>query len=495
MLKIRTNQKRLNIIIKKIKQSYSWQGCVVLSAILLLSSSYAVYAQDTAKDLQTITGELKVGLDTLWVVLASVLVILMNAGFAMLETGFCRRKNAVNMLSKNLIVFAVSTIAFWVLGFGLMFGDGNDFIGLQGFFLNGTDNSPAMGDAYEGVYSALNWAGVPLSAKFLFQVAFAGTAATIVSGAVAERIKFIDFVLFSIFLVAIAYPIIGHWIWGGGWLSKMGFQDFAGSTVVHSVGGWCALTGSMILGPRLGKYQQGGGIMPLPGHNLSIATLGCFILWIGWFGFNPGSTMAVGENIAYIAVATNLAAASGAITATISSWILAGKPDLSLTINGILSGLVAITAGCAMVSYSSAVLIGAFAGILVVFAVYFLDSLKIDDPVGAVSVHLVNGVWGTIAVGLFADSIITGNENISGLFSSGNFNLLGSQLLGIVSVGITMIVFSVLFWNLLKVTLGLRVSQEEEYLGLDIGEHGMEAYSGFLELESEMSSILPTIEN
>lgn len=495
MLKIRTNQKRLNIIIKKIKQSYSWQGCVVLSAILLLSSSYAVYAQDTAKDLQTITGELKVGLDTLWVVLASVLVILMNAGFAMLETGFCRRKNAVNMLSKNLIVFAVSTIAFWVLGFGLMFGDGNDFIGLQGFFLNGTDNSPAMGDAYEGVYSALNWAGVPLSAKFLFQVAFAGTAATIVSGAVAERIKFIDFILFSIFLVAIAYPIIGHWIWGGGWLSKMGFQDFAGSTVVHSVGGWCALTGSMILGPRLGKYQQGGGIMPLPGHNLSIATLGCFILWIGWFGFNPGSTMAVGENIAYIAVATNLAAASGAITATISSWILAGKPDLSLTINGILSGLVAITAGCAMVSYSSAVLIGAFAGILVVFAVYFLDSLKIDDPVGAVSVHLVNGVWGTIAVGLFADSMITGNENISGLFSSGNFNLLGSQLLGIVSVGITMIVFSVLFWNLLKVTLGLRVSQEEEYLGLDIGEHGMEAYSGFLELESEMSSILPTIEN
>jgi Amt family ammonium transporter len=495
MLKIKTSQKRLNIFIRKIKQSYSWQGCIVLSAILLLSSSYAVYAQDTAKDLQIITGELKVGLDTLWVVLASILVILMNAGFAMLETGFCRRKNAVNMLSKNLIVFAVSTIAFFVLGFGLMFGDGNGFIGLQGFFLNGADNSPATGDAYEGVYGALNWAGVPLSAKFLFQVAFAGTAATIVSGAVAERIKFIDFVLFSILLVAIAYPIIGHWIWGGGWLSKMGFQDFAGSTAVHSVGGWCALTGAMILGPRLGKYQQGGGIMPLPGHNLSIATLGCFILWIGWFGFNPGSTMAVGEDIAYIAVITNLAAASGAITATISSWILAGKPDLSLTINGILSGLVAITAGCSMVSYTSAILIGAFGGILVVFAVYFLDSLKIDDPVGAVSVHLVNGIWGTIAVGLFADSIITGDENISGLFSSGNFNLLGSQLLGIVSVGIIMICFSLLFWNLLKITLGLRVSQEEEYLGLDIGEHGMEAYSGFLELEGEITTILPSIES
>jgi Amt family ammonium transporter len=495
MLKIKTTQKKLNIFIRKIKQSSSWQGCIVLSAILLLSSSCAVYAQDTAKDLQIITGELKVGLDTLWVVLASILVILMNAGFAMLETGFCRRKNAVNMLSKNLIVFAVSTIAFFVLGFGLMFGDGNGFIGLQGFFLNGVDNSPATGDAYEGVYGALNWAGVPLSAKFLFQVAFAGTAATIVSGAVAERIKFIDFVLFSIFLVAIAYPIIGHWIWGGGWLSKIGFQDFAGSTAVHSVGGWCALTGAMILGPRIGKYPPGGGIMPLPGHNLSIATLGCFILWIGWFGFNPGSTMAVGEDIAYIAVITNLAAASGAITATISSWILAGKPDLSLTINGILSGLVAITAGCSMVGYTSAILIGAFGGILVVFAVYLLDSLKIDDPVGAVSVHLVNGIWGTIAVGLFADAIITGDKNISGLFSSGNFNLLGSQLVGIVSVGITMISFSILFWNLLKVTLGLRVSQEEEYLGLDIGEHGMEAYSGFLELEGETATISGTIEN
>lgn len=330
----------------------------------------------------------------------------------------------------------------------------------------------------------MNWTGVPLAAKFLFQVAFAGTAATIVSGAVAERIKFIDFVLFSFLLVAIAYPIVGHWIWGGGWLQKSGFQDFAGSTVVHSVGGWAALTGAIILGPRLGKYQKDGGIIPLPGHNLSIATLGCFILWIGWFGFNPGSTMAVGENIAYIAVVTNLAAASGAITATVSSWVLAGKPDLSLSINGILSGLVAITASCSMVSYGSAVTIGALAGILVVFAVYLLDSLKIDDPVGAVSVHLVNGIWGTIALGLFADANITKNPDIAGLFSSGSLNLLGIQLLGIVSVGVVMIIFSTLVWNLLKVILGLRVSEEEEYLGLDIGEHGMEAYNGFLEVDN-----------
>ncbi len=485
MLITRSQRRKIQLITNKIKKSSGWQGCVLLSVILLLSSCYAVYAQDNTASLETITGDLKVGLDTLWVVIASILVIAMNAGFAMLETGFCRSKNAVNLLSKNLIVFAVSTLAFWGVGFALMFGDGNGLIGTEGFFLQGMDNSPATGEAYKGVYSALNWVGVPLSAKFLFQVAFAGTAATIVSGAVAERVKFIDFLFFSFFLVAIAYPIIGHWIWGGGWLAQRGFQDFAGSTVVHSVGGWSALTGAMLLGPRLGKYLSDGGIIPLPGHNLSLATLGCFILWIGWFGFNPGSTMAVGEDIAYIAVVTNLAAASGAITGTISSWVLAGKPDLSLSINGILSGLVAITAGCSMVSYSSAITIGALAGILVVFSVYLLDKLKIDDPVGAVSVHLVNGIWGTIAVGLFADSAITGDENIAGFFSNGNFQLLGVQILGVVSVGVIMIIFSTLCWSILRAIFGLRVSQEEEYLGLDIGEHGMEAYTGFFEFENE----------
>lgn len=485
MLLRRSQRKKIQSITKKIKQSSSWQSCVLLSVILLLGSSYAVYAQENSSSLETITGELKVGLDTLWVVIASVLVIAMNAGFAMLETGFCRSKNAVNLLSKNLIVFAVSTLAFWAIGFGLMFSDGSGLIGTEGFFLHGADNSPATGEAYKGVYSALSWAGVPLAAKFLFEVAFAGTAATIVSGAVAERVKFIDFLLFSFFLVAIAYPLVGHWAWGGGWLAKLGFQDFAGSTVVHSVGGWCALTGAILLGPRLGKYLSDGSIMPIPGHNLSIATLGCFILWIGWFGFNPGSTMAVSDRIAYIAVVTNLSAASGALTGTMSSWILAGKPDLSLSINGILSGLVAITAGCSMVSYSSAVTIGALAGILVVSSVYLLDKMKIDDPVGAVSVHLVNGIWGTIAVGLFADANITGDEKIAGFFSNGNLQLLGVQILGIVAVGVTMIIFSTLLWSTLRVIFGLRVSQEEEYLGLDIGEHGMEAYTGFFELENE----------
>lgn len=485
MLVTRTQRKKIQLIVAQIKKSSSWQGCVLLSIILLLCSSYAVYAQENSASLETVTGELKVGLDTLWVVVASILVIAMNAGFAMLETGFCRSKNAVNLLSKNLIVFAVSTLAFWAFGFGLMFSDGNGFIGTEGFFLQGADNSPMTGEAYKGVYSALSWAGVPLAAKFLFQVAFAGTAATIVSGAVAERVKFIDFLFFSFFLVAIAYPLVGHWVWGGGWLAKIGFQDFAGSTVVHSVGGWCALTGAILLGPRLGKYLSDGSIIPLPGHNLSLATLGCFILWIGWFGFNPGSTMAVSERVAYIAVVTNLAAASGALTGTICSWLLAGKPDLSLSINGILSGLVAITAGCSMVSYSSAVTIGALAGIFVVCSVYLLDRLKIDDPVGAVSVHLVNGIWGTIAVGLFADSTITGDEKIAGFFSNGSFQLLGSQILGVVSVGVTMIIFSTLLWSMLRAIFGLRVSQEEEYLGLDIGEHGMEAYAGFFDFENE----------
>ncbi|AFZ48341.1 ammonium transporter [Cyanobacterium stanieri PCC 7202] len=483
MLRLKTIEKRLKRIVKKIQLYPTWQGCVILSVILLLSCATSVGAQDTLAEMSAASRELRVGLNTLWMVLASILVISMNAGFAMLETGFCRRKNAVNLLSKNLIVFGISTITFWAIGFGLMFGDGNNLFGMSGFFLAGADNSPAIGADYVGVYTSLSDINVPLAAKFLFQVAFAGTAATIISGAVAERIKFIDFIIFSIFLVAIAYPVVGHWIWGGGWLAEQGFEDFAGSTVVHSVGGWSALTGAWILGPRTGKYPPSGGIMPLPGHNLSLATLGCFILWIGWFGFNAGSTMEVSQDIAYIALTTNLAAAAGAISATIISWVLAGKPDLSLIINGILSGLVAITAGCAFVSYSDAIVIGAIAGILVVVAVYYFDSIKIDDPVGAVSVHLVNGIWGTIAVGLFASPIISGDSEIRGLFTTGNMSLLGTQLLGILAVGVFVVIYSSIIWLVLKALLGLRVSQEEEYLGLDIGEHGMEAYNGFLEVE------------
>ncbi|HEX9614937.1 MAG TPA: ammonium transporter, partial [Bacteroidota bacterium] len=367
----------------------------------------------------------KIIADTLWVLFTAMLVFFMNTGFAMVESGFARAKNAVNILSKNFIVFAVSSLAFWLIGWGLMFGNGNGFFGLEGLLtLGGSDNSPATGDAYQGAYNAIGWAGVPLLAKFFFQLVFAGTAATIVSGAVAERIKYIAFILFSFVMVAVFYPITGHWIWGGGWLANLGFWDFAGSTTVHSVGGWAALAGVLLLGSRLGKYKD-GAIHPIPGHSMPIATLGAFILWLGWFGFNPGSTMAADvEAIARIAITTNSAAAGGILSSTIVSWIVLGKPDLSMTINGCLGGLVAITAGCAFVSVGSSVIIGLLAGVIVVFAVIGFDRLRIDDPVGALSVHLVNGIFGTIAVGLFAQDAFTPGTTGNGLFFGGGFGLL-----------------------------------------------------------------------
>lgn len=481
----------VSLVLKKLKKvqylSPAWQACIPLAVLLVLVSGLEAHAQ--APSLEEVTTDLRVGLDTMWVMVAGMLVFFMNAGFCMLETGFCRQKNAVNVLAKNLIVFALSTIAFWVIGFGLMFGNGNGFIGTEGlFFLSGADASPATGDAYQGAYSALSWAGVPLMAKFFFQLVFAGTAATIVSGAVAERIKFVDFLIFSLLLVGIAYPITGHWIWGGGWLASAGFWDFAGSTVVHSVGGWGALTGALFLGPRLGKYGSDGSINAMPGHNMSIATLGCLILWLGWFGFNPGSTMGVGDGslIAHIAITTNTGAAFGGIAATITAWLVLGKPDLSMVINGILAGLVAVTAPCAFINVPSSAVIGAIGGVLVVFSVIYFDRIKIDDPVGATSVHLVNGIWGTLAIGLFAvgpseaEGALYSAGPAAGLLMGGGFAQLGVQILGIVAVGAFTLVLTSIFWVALKATLGIRVSEEEELLGLDIGEHGMEAYSGFL---------------
>jgi Amt family ammonium transporter len=414
----------------------------------------------------------KVALDTLWVVLTACLVFFMNAGFATLETGLCQSKNAVNILAKNFIVFAVASMAYWVVGFGLMFGDGTPLLGLSGFLLKGADNSPAIGDAYAGVFDSLNWTGVPLAAKFFFQLVFAGTAATIVSGAVAERIKFLSFILFSFFLVAFVYPVGGHWAWGGGWLATAGFKDFAGSTVVHSIGGWAALTGVIILGPRLGKYGPDGKVKPIPGHNMALATVGTFILWLGWFGFNPGSTMAADvAAITTVALNTNMAAAAGCLAATAVAWVVLGKPDLSMILNGTLAGLVAITAPCNVVTLASSVIIGTVAGVLVVFAVLAFDKLKLDDPVGALSVHLVNGVFGTLAVGLFATE--------GGLFTGGGLALTLVQLKGIAAVGAFTALSTAVIWYALKVTIGIRVTAEEEREGLDTGEHGMEAYPGF----------------
>ena len=441
---------------------FGWVACIPLAALIVVIWNSAAVAQgyDPPKDI----AELQIVLDSIFLLVASVLVIFMNAGFGMLETGFCRQKNAVNILAKNLIVFAIATIAYWAIGFGLMYGEGTPFIGLAGFFFNG-DGTP-YGDA--------NYPeAVPPAISFLFQVAFAATAATIVSGAVAERIHFGAFLIFSFLLVAISYPITGHWVWDGGWLGEMGFTDFAGSTVVHSVGGWAALVGAAILGPREGKYRD-GRINAIPGHNMSIATLGCLILWIGWFGFNPGSELAATANVPYIAVTTNLAAAAGGCTATAVSWIKDGKPDLSMIINGILAGLVGITAGCANVGYFPAVIIGAVAGVIVVYSVAFFDQMRIDDPVGAVSVHLVNGVWGTLAVGIF-----------------GGVNII-DQIIGILAIGGFTVVFSVVVWMALKVTIGIRVDHEDELKGLDIAEHGMEAYSGFVKEADVLSGSNPS---
>jgi len=423
----------------------------------------------------------KVALDTVWVLLAAFLVFFMNLGFGMVESGLCRAKNTVNILAKNFIVFGISSLAFWILGWGLMYGDGNGFLGLKGLFMaHGADNSPAGGEAYSGVYSALSWATVPIWAKFFFQLVFAGTAATIVSGAVAERIKFHSFMLFSFVLVAVMYPITGHWIWGGGWLQKLGMWDFAGSTVVHSVGGWAALAGILLLGPRLGKYRADGTAKPIFGHNMTTAALGVFVLWFGWFGFNPGSTMAaVAGDISRIAVTTNSAAAAASLTATLTAWIVLGKPDLSMILNGCLAGLVAITAPCAFVSVGSSVMIGAIAGILVVVAVLLFDKLRIDDPVGALSVHLVNGVFGTLAVGLFAQDAIMPNTTGNGLLFGGGFKLLLAQLTGVGAVAVFTLGIALAVWAIVKVVFGLRVSRAEEIQGLDVGEHGMEAYPDF----------------
>ncbi|MBI2338935.1 MAG: ammonium transporter [Deltaproteobacteria bacterium] len=425
-------------------------------------------------------GDLKIALDTVWTLVTAFLVFWMNAGFAMVEAGLCRSKNAANILAKNFIVFAISSVAFYVVGWGIMFGNGTGFAGGEGlWFIGGADNSPATGDAYQGAYSSIAWTGIPLYAKFFFQLVFAGTAATIVSGCVAERIKFISFIVFSFILVAFMYPVTGHWIWGGGWLAAKGMWDFAGSSVVHSVGGWAGLAGILILGPRIGKFKD-GKVHPIPGHNLGMATLGALILWLGWFGFNPGSTMgAAPVDIAHIALTTNMACAMAILTACVTSWVVLKKPDLTMILNGSLAGLVAITAPCAFVSVSSSLWIGAVAGVLVVLAVLFFDKIRIDDPVGALSVHLVNGIWGTLALGLFAQDKIVATATGNGLFFGGGWTLFNAQLLGVLAVGAFTFTGALVAWGIIKLVLKIRVKAEEEEEGLDWGEHGNVAYPDF----------------
>jgi len=407
--------------------------------------------------------------NNLWLLIATILVIFMNAGFAMVEAGMCRSKNAVNILAKNLFVFALAVTSYWFIGYSLMYGgsvaDGWLYFG--GLFFDPTVTADMVTDA-----------GLVPTVDFLFQSAFAGTAATIVSGLVAERVKFGEFVVFAVVLTAFIYPIAGSWKWNGGWLDSLGFVDFAGSSIVHSVGAWAGLVGAMLLGPRIGKYSDGKP-QAMPGHNMAIATLGALVLWIGWYGFNPGSQLAMDQWVPYVAVTTTLAAAAGAIGATIVSTLTSGKPDLTMIINGILAGLVSITAGCGDMTLAGAWFAGLVGGIIVVFSVAALDAAEIDDPVGAFSVHGVCGVWGTVVIGLWGTAV-QGDGAGMGLFNGGGITLLLVQALGAAAYAIWTLVTCWITWSVIGGLFGgIRVSEEEETQGLDIGEHGMEAYPDF----------------
>lgn len=411
-------------------------------------------------------------IDTLWVLLGGILVFWMQAGFAMVETGFTRSKNAGNIIMKNLMDFALGSLIYWIVGFGIMFGaDAAGIIGIPGFFADGT--------APNGVDSINNYAFL------FFQTVFCATAATIVSGAMAERTKFISYCIYSAVISAVIYPIAGHWIWGGGWLAQLGFHDFAGSTAVHSIGGWCALVGATILGPRIGKYSKDGKSNAIPGHSLTLGALGVFILWMGWFGFNPGSSFGITgdgalELSSRVFVTTNLAAAAAATTTMIITWVKYGKPDVSMTLNGVLAGLVAITAGCDVVSPLGAAIIGVISAFAMVYGIEFIDKvLKVDDPVGAIGVHCINGVVGTILTGVFAMD--------GGLFYGGGFKFLGVQCLGVAAVAIWSVATATILFKGIKATIGLRVTREEEIRGLDIEEHGLESsYADFQSVDINM---------
>jgi len=413
---------------------------------------------------------LQQNLDIIWVFLASVLVFFMQAGFAMIETGFTRAKNAGNIIMKNFVGFMISSILFFSVGFGFMFGpDWMGIIGTSGFI---TPEKLTNVSAFKSLSPEL---------FIFFQTVLAAVAATIVSGAVAGRTKFIIYCFVAAFVSLIIYPVVGHWAWGGGFLGSLGFIDFAGSTVVHSVGGWTALVGAMMVGPRIGKYNKEGNPTAIPGHSLTLGALGVFILWLGWFGFNAGNTLGVTLDIGHIAMTTNLAASASGLTVMLLTWIRYKKPDISMTLNGVLGGLVAISAGCQVVTLWGSFFMGIVAGIVITFGIPFLDKVpKIDDPVGAISIHCFNGVAGTLMVGLFANYLPGTKDAIIGLFYGGTGALLGVQAIGIVVVAVWSLVTSFLLFTVLNKTIGLRVDRMVEIEGLDVHEHGIEAYSDFV---------------
>jgi Amt family ammonium transporter len=446
--------------------NYPRYATILLS---MLAAAGAAFGQSpTTDELQKGIGGVQKNADIVWTMVCAALVFFMQAGFAMVETGFTRAKNAGNIMMKNLMDFSMGGIAYWAVGFGLMFGVSNGWTGWSTFFVD-FDNG-----GIDGQWGYTFW---------LFQVVFAATAATIVSGAMAERTKFGAYLAYSFVISLVIYPVFGHWAWGnllntanadsGSWLAKRGFIDFAGSTVVHSVGGWAALAGAIIVGPRLGKFTKDGKPRIVPGHSLTLAALGVFILFLGWFGFNPGSTTAANGSVARIAVNTMLAGCAGAIAALFISWIKFGKPDIGMTLNGTLAGLVAITAPCATTVPLGSVLIGGIAGIIVIFAVLFFDRIRIDDPVGAISVHGVCGAFGTLAAALFHENLFLGRP----------FDL-GAQLMtqgiGVLTAFAWTFGTCLVLFKLIAMTIGLRVTAQEEIEGLDIGEHGASAYPDFV---------------
>ncbi len=449
-------------------------GVVITGATSLLLAMPAL-AQDEEVVVEEVAPSLtadavQAALDNVWILVAAVLVIFMQAGFAFVEAGLTRAKNVANIMMKNMMDFCVGVLAFACVGFAFAFGSGNKFIGTNGWFL-GEDIS----------LNYLDGITITLPTFFIFQVAFAATAATIVSGAMAERTKFLSYIIYSLLITAFVYPVVVHWTWGGGWLANLDtpYVDFAGSGIVHMTGGIAAIVGAAFLGPRIGKYGKDGKPRAIPGHSIPFAVIGVFILLVGWFGFNPGSLLeADPSTVTAIAVTTVLAAAAGAIAAMILTWVLQGKPDVGMSGNGLLAGLVGITAGTANVNNYGAVIIGLLSGLLVVGSVYFLDRVRIDDPVGAASVHGVVGAFGAICVGLFAttNGSPLGEDSMDGLFYGGGTDQLISQLIGVVSIAAWVTVMMCIVFGGLKYTIGLRVPPEEEIEGLDVHEHGSAGY-------------------
>ncbi|MFA5802129.1 MAG: ammonium transporter [Thermoleophilia bacterium] len=455
-----------------LKSIFSWRkllmmGAVSIATALVLMLPSLAFAQDAEVSAESIA------IDTVWVMLAAFLVFFMQAGFFALEVGFTRAKNAGHIAWKILVNLSLSALVFWAVGFAIAFGTGSGFAGSSGWFLN------VAPDDTSTVFASLAYSNVAINAKFLFEFAFAAVSLAIVYGALLERTKMVVYFVFGIVFSALIYPVVGHWIWGGGWLAELGMQDFAGSTVVHLVGATSALVGALALGPRIGKYSREGKPRPIPGHSMPMALLGVVILWLGWFGFNPGSTLnAMDLSFADIAVTTNMAAAAGVLAAMAMAWLIMGKPDIGMTANGAIAALVAITAGSGFVEPWAAVIIGAIAGGLMVVMVLAIDRIRIDDPIGALSCHGISGIWGTMAVGLFATPDLVEKLGVGspGLFYGGGFHQLGIQALGIGAVFAFVLVASGIVFYGLKAAVGIRLTPEQELMGSDFAEHGMWGY-------------------